>query len=205
MISLTYSIWLVYKIRIIRTFVFSIPRPSYVCTTNTKYIKCAYICSFNPFIHVIACPPTCSKKFCLHQKNRKAKCSVWVIKFELCTLETILTHSLTYLPACLLTLLADIKMIFPHRPFREIPGCTGQCQVTFCTACYFSEETRPLPTGCSDCGSPISSEGCLESWAKCIHWADRLEHGRVSNVPLFLPRLVNQSPARTPFPLTKVD
>ena len=66
---------------------------------------------------------------------------------------------------------------------REIPGCTGPCQVTFCSACYFSEVSRPLPGVCRICGSgAVSTVGCLKRWAKCIHKADIKENGKVSFV-----------------------
>ncbi|KAL5467426.1 hypothetical protein EMCRGX_G031647 [Ephydatia muelleri] len=63
---------------------------------------------------------------------------------------------------------------------REIPGCTGQCQLTYCNACYYSKTARDLPGNCRDCGSPISSLHCLKRWAKCIHVADVKENGKPS-------------------------
>ncbi|XP_064384618.1 kielin/chordin-like protein [Halichondria panicea] len=59
---------------------------------------------------------------------------------------------------------------------REIPGCTGTCQFTFCSACYFSEEPRPLPGYCPLCGGPISSVRCYKRWAYCIGRADAREY-----------------------------
>ena len=63
---------------------------------------------------------------------------------------------------------------------REIPGCTGTCQFTFCSACYFSEEPRPLPGYCPLCGGPISSVRCYKRWAYCIGRADAREYEDVS-------------------------
>ena len=62
---------------------------------------------------------------------------------------------------------------------RENPGCTGQCQLTVCHACYFSEKVRDLPGECSTCGSPVSSLKCLREWATCIHRSDITEKGKV--------------------------
>ena len=67
---------------------------------------------------------------------------------------------------------------------REIPGCTGRCQVTYCPACYFSKQPRPLPGRCSLCGAPVSSLRCLKRWANCINSADKSRNGLVSYVIL---------------------
>lgn len=63
---------------------------------------------------------------------------------------------------------------------REIPGCTGRCQVTYCHACYFSKQPRQLPGKCSLCGAPVTNLKCLKQWTFCIHLADKLRHGWVS-------------------------
>ena len=77
--------------------------------------------------------------------------------------------------------------MIPFRPGpREIPGCTGQCPLTYCGACYFAKQVRSLPKGCGDCGSPISSLECLEVWADCIHNADVIQYGEVSKYMDFM-------------------
>ena len=65
-------------------------------------------------------------------------------------------------------------------PAHAVPSCTGkQCQMTFCSACYFDEKIRRLPTYCEDCGSPVSSAACLRRWANCIGIRDQQTHRKV--------------------------
>lgn len=63
---------------------------------------------------------------------------------------------------------------------REIPGCTGSCQLTHCPACYFSVNRRPLPGSCRTCGTPVSTQHCLRKWAYCVGRANVRKYGRVS-------------------------
>lgn len=68
---------------------------------------------------------------------------------------------------------------------REIPGCTGQCQLSYCNACYFSEEPLPLPGNCSaDCAEGLTTDNkCFRSWASCVRRAHRITHGLAVSRP----------------------
>ena len=78
-------------------------------------------------------------------------------------------------------LLSGLQFNPPSPGPREIPGCFGgQCQLTYCPACYYAKEPRPLPGNCPDCGSPVTSLTCLRNWAACIRIADMWQYGSVS-------------------------
>lgn len=66
----------------------------------------------------------------------------------------------------------------PH----EIPGCTGRCQVTHCSACYFSRtpHTYTTPPKCPSCGAPVRDFPCLQRWASCVYKFNIGKYGQVS-------------------------
>ncbi len=66
---------------------------------------------------------------------------------------------------------------------REIPGCTGSCQLTYCRACYFSPHPLPLPGNCKQCdlANYRSNTPCFRQWSKCIQKAHFKENGWVSH------------------------
>ena len=154
----------------------------------------------NAFSVCLACPPNCSLKFC-GATGKKALCNMWVqhIMDNHMTSHIVTNTSIMCLNwshrsgACLkqqqhinTPLPVTIHLwssLLPSPGPREIPGCTGQCQLTFCHACYFSKEVRDLPGQCRACGSPVSSLKCLQRWAICIHWADIKENGKVLLLP----------------------
>ena len=80
--------------------------------------------------------------------------------------------------AVILNLMCIILITCSPGP-REIPGCTGSCQVTYCPACYFSKKPRPLPGSCRTCGAPVSGRHCLKKWAYCVGRANARKYGRV--------------------------
>ena len=54
---------------------------------------------------------------------------------------------------------------------REIPGCTGSCQLTYCHACYLSEDPVPRPETCPKCKdlrNYLMDSECFCRWADCI-------------------------------------
>ena len=56
---------------------------------------------------------------------------------------------------------------------REIPGCTGGCQLTYCKACIFSRDEVIVPDDASQC--PVCSDVadytrpsvCYWRWSRC--------------------------------------
>lgn len=72
---------------------------------------------------------------------------------------------------------------FTHSPApREMTGCSGQCQLTHCSACYYDNKVHTLSPdiSCDSCGSPISSPMCLRRWANCVGMKDQEHYGKVS-------------------------
>jgi len=62
---------------------------------------------------------------------------------------------------------------------REIPGCTGSCQLTYCHACYNSETSVDIPGSCEQCEDYTAESSCFKAWAKCVRRAQITEHGKV--------------------------
>lgn len=62
---------------------------------------------------------------------------------------------------------------------REIPGCTGSCQRTYCHTCYYSEDAHPRPSHCDRkrCTNLMhyqTNSRCFRRWANCVRRAQRM-------------------------------
>ncbi len=94
--------------------------------------------------------------------------------------------------------------LFTHRPGPlDIPSCFGQCTVTSCSTCYYSKETRPLPSGCRTCGGPVDLSDrkdywCFKRWARCIHSKDLYVYGEVCLTRSTLSSLPPSLPSHLP-------
>ena len=66
-------------------------------------------------------------------------------------------------------------MLFSLNGPREIPGCTGPCQLTYCRTCYFDDQLHSPPANCSseECGVDnlqdyLSDSTCFRRWGICV-------------------------------------
>ena len=65
---------------------------------------------------------------------------------------------------------------------REIPGCRGRCQFSYCKACYVGDEPIfPPPGNCTLCNLSdyTSNTKCYRKWARCTRRAHRRRFGKV--------------------------
>ena len=57
--------------------------------------------------------------------------------------------------------------------------CLCKPQMGYCSAAYYSTETRSLPETCTRCRIPTDLD-CLRMWSQCVKRQDEVAHGRVS-------------------------
>ena len=63
--------------------------------------------------------------------------------------------------------------------------CLCKLQMGYCSAAYYSTETRSLPEKCTRCRFPYTDLECLKTWSQCVKKQDIGAHGRVSPVVNF--------------------
>ena len=80
--------------------------------------------------------------------------------------------------SCFLTI-----YVYMHIPHVYSPDsmCLCKPQMGYCSAAYYSTETRSLPEGCTRCRIPTDLD-CLKTWSQCVKKQDTDAHGRVSPV-----------------------
>ena len=66
-------------------------------------------------------------------------------------------------------------------PYSPNSMCLCKPQMGYCSAAYYSTETRSLPETCETCIIPTDL-GCLREWSRCVRQRDQAVHGRVSSV-----------------------
>ena len=71
-----------------------------------------------------------------------------------------------------------IAMYVPHSPDSM---CLCKPQMGYCSAAYYSTETRPLPKACKRCRIPTDLD-CIKMWSQCVKKQDEDAHGRVSPI-----------------------
>ena len=78
-----------------------------------------------------------------------------------------------------------LLMSYFYRPHPEDSGCDANCRITYCHACYYSDEPRSLPDNCNTCQSyPELREAgnlCFKRWAICTRRANGAPNSKVSN------------------------
>ena len=57
--------------------------------------------------------------------------------------------------------------------------CLCKPQMGYCSAAYYSTETRSLSERCTRCRIPTDLD-CLKTWSQCVKNQDEGAHGRVS-------------------------
>ena len=69
-------------------------------------------------------------------------------------------------------------------------SCFGDCDETICSACYYSNDTLPIPTlkmGCPtvcpvDANGEIFGKTCLKKWGRCVRSANLSTYGKVGKI-----------------------
>lgn len=103
------------------------------------------------------------------------------------TLKRCCVKTMTSLHACLYTL-SEMNCVFHYGQLnqqcippsihnspgpREIPGCTGPCQLTYCSMCIFTSDPVVTPPGldqcpvCYDLSQYLTDSTCFWRWARC--------------------------------------
>ena len=59
--------------------------------------------------------------------------------------------------------------------------CLCKPQLGYCSATYYSTETRSVPATCTQCRNPTNLK-CLKKWSGCVKKRDKAAHGLVSPV-----------------------
>ena len=91
-----------------------------------------------------------------------------VLAISLKSLSSICPHF-----CCLQSLWSLCLHTHAHSPGpREIPGCTGGCQLTYCKACIFNRDEVSVPDvsdcpECSDIADYSRPSSCYLKWSRC--------------------------------------
>ena len=57
--------------------------------------------------------------------------------------------------------------------------CLCKRQMGYCSAAYYSTDTRSIPETCTQCSNPTDLS-CVKNWSGCVKRSDEAAHGRVS-------------------------
>ena len=76
----------------------------------------------------------------------------------------------------------------PSKKTHNGRTCFGDCDETVCNACYYSNETLPMPTLNDNCPTicPVDAKGeifgmtCLRKWGRCVRNANLNLYDEVS-------------------------
>ena len=80
---------------------------------------------------------------------------------------------------CILYILSWVRLQIYMYSYSPDSTCLCKRQMGYCSAAYYSTDTRPIPATYTQCSNPTDLS-CVKNWSGCVKGSDEAAHGRVS-------------------------